>query len=197
MPRRSPLPPELKKAISDLSHAEKDKLLFRLLPKEPALVEKLNFELLDDGENEEERRSDLAKAIRAHLRAGVPHFYSPGYLLLDLRALSGDITRHVKTTKDKYGEVELTFLLLNEGIGPLRKQLAAATPGKARTLNDYVVKRTLKLFTLLEKLHPDYLIDFEDDMRKLGKNIGSIPSMMKTAIYSGLDVNYLLRAELP
>lgn len=194
--RRVALSPELKKAISDLPSREKDKLLFRLLPKENALVAKLEYELLEAGDNVAERRNDLAREITSALQRSAANFYSPGYILLDLRAWSGEITRHVKTTKDKYGEVKLNFLLLNEGIGNLTEQINANSAGRARTLNEYVVKRTLKLFSLMRDLHADHRLDFREEMKTLGKNIGSIDSMMREAIREGLDVNYLLKGEI-
>ena len=46
---RIKLSPDFKKAITALSHKEKDKLLFRLLPKEEMLVAQLEFQLLEDG----------------------------------------------------------------------------------------------------------------------------------------------------
>ena len=49
------------------------------------------------------------------------YYYSPGYLLLELRSISGRITQHVKTTKDKYGEVALNCLLLNQAFKSAKK----------------------------------------------------------------------------
>ncbi len=46
MPRQK-LPDELKAAISKMPDKEKDKLLFRLIAKEEALVNRLTFELLE------------------------------------------------------------------------------------------------------------------------------------------------------
>lgn len=197
MARRKTLSPEFKKVISQLSPKEKDKLLFRLLPKEPALVAKLEYDLLEGGDNVEVRRNELSEQMEMRLREATADFYSPGYLLLDLRSLSGDITRHVKVTKDKYGEIQMNFMLLNEGIGPVVDKINGFSKGRARTLNDYVVKRVLKLFALLHKQHPDIRLDFADEMKELGGYIGRIDSMMHTAIFNGMDVNYLLSGEVP
>ena len=41
---------KLKEAISNLPDSEKDKLLFKLLPKDQPLCEKLEFELLEQGQ---------------------------------------------------------------------------------------------------------------------------------------------------
>ncbi len=196
--RRVALDSEIKAAISDLTHKEKDKLLFRLLPKEPDLVRKLRFDLLEGGDTVEIRREELAEAIRGRIDSDVvPNFYSPGYLLLDLRAMSGGISRHVKTTKDKFGEVSLNFLMLNHSLPRLVDQINATPKHRSHTLNDYVVKRGLKLLKLMGKLHPDLHIEFRDDMKLLGETIGRLPGMMKTAIYAGLDVNWLLAGEVP
>lgn len=50
---------------------------------------------------------------------------------------------------------------------------------------------------LIKKMHEDYFIEFEDDLKELGSLIGQNPYLMKTAISNGLDVNWLLHAEIP
>ena len=193
---RIKLSQEFKDAISDLSHKEKDKLLFRLLAKEPALVEQLSFQLLEDGISVEDRRDELGEYIQTFLDRYQNYYYSPGLLLMEIRDLSGKISRHVKTTKDKYGEIQLNFLMLNTCLKLYHLRIDTARPHKARTLNEYVVKRAQKLMSLLKKLHEDQHMDFWDDMKSLGHHIGSIGSMMHTAIRLGFDVNFLIRAEI-
>ncbi len=183
---------ELKKAISGLSHKEKDKLLFRLIAKEPILAQQLVFKLLEDGASAEERREDLARFIEKELVDYQKYYYSPGYLLLELRSLSAKITNHVKTTKDKYGEIALNLLMLNKALGLFGPKICTVRPQKSRTLNTYVVKRAMKLCILLQKIHSDYTLDFQESMRELGEHIDNQPAMMKMAIHLGLDVNDLL-----
>ncbi|MCI5082520.1 MAG: hypothetical protein MRY78_12550 [Saprospiraceae bacterium] len=194
---RSKLSNELKEAIALLPSKEKDKLLFRLIPKDPILVEQLNFRLLEDDETVESKRRKLNNRITELLDDAQETFYSPGYLLLDLRSISGLITRHVKVTRDKYGEVELNFHMLNTTFQLMNQQLRAFTFPKKRTFAEYVAKRGLKLIKLLQKMHEDYQLDFQDDMRQLGQHIGNDHECMKMAIYIGLDVNWLIRAEIP
>ena len=188
---------EFKKSVSQMASAEKDKLLFRLLAKESALVEKLTFQLLENGNSTEERRDEVSEIILHNLERYQARFYSPGYLLLQIRSLSAEITRHVKTTKDKYGEVQLNLFMLNKTLELYNEKVISFEPNRSRTFNEYVVKRTLKIYTLLGKLHEDYLIDFKEDLQKLGKAIGSNDSMMRIAIYNMLDVNWLLKGILP
>jgi hypothetical protein len=195
--RRIKLSKELKDALSELPDQEKDKLIFRLLPANPDLAKKLAFELLEGGDTKGERRRELAEEIELVLKRSTANYYSPGYLLLDLRACSGAISRHVKTTKDKYGEIELNLLVLNAGLMPVREKIAAASPAKARTLSNHVVKRALKIYQLLSKQHPDIVLDFKSDLQELGANISAIDTFMRVAIREGLDVNWLLKGILP
>ena len=113
MPRVK-LTPELKKAISFLPDKEKDKLLFRLISLRPDLAEQLTFKLLEGGETTVERREDVRIYIERYLLSQVHIYYSPGYLLMEIRYLSGRINDHVKTTRDKYGEVDLNLFMLNK-----------------------------------------------------------------------------------
>lgn len=191
---RRKLSDELKEAITLLSAKEKDKLLFRLIAKDDALVRKLEFELLEEGSSLEDRREEIYSTIDKGFEKY--RYYSPGYLLLALRGLSGDINRHVKTTKDKYGEVQLNLLMLNKSLGLFGDKIRKASPYKSRTLNNYVVKRATKLVALLRKMHEDYLLDFQEDIEKLGAHIDEQPLMKRLAEELGLDIEMLKRGEV-
>lgn len=193
---RVKLTDDLKKAISGLSHKEKDKLLFRLIAKEPILAEQLVFKLLEEGISAEDRRADLAKEIEQYLIDYQKYYYSPGYLLLDLRSLSGKITLHIKTTKDKYGEVALNFLMLNKTLELFGKKIGQVRPNRSRTLNKYVVNRAIKLLGLLHKIHEDYRLDFSDSMIELGQHIQKIDAMKRMADEFDLDMELLLSGEI-
>lgn len=183
---------ELKKAISQLPDKEKDKLLFRLLPKNEDLVRKLEFDLLEGGDTTELRREELKEQMEKVWQKYPYHYYSPGYLMMTLRDMSGFITRHVKTTKDKVGEVELNLYMLVQAFDRNEDELLQANPYKMRKFNEYVIKRAQKVLTLLDKLHEDYRLEFQEDLDKLGRLIGNQPNTMKVAIQLGFDVNELL-----
>lgn len=193
---RIKLPDELKKAISLMPDKDKDKLLFRLIAKDPALAEQLVFKLLEGGESTEDRRSDMRQFIETHFEKYRPYFHSPGYLLLEMRYLSGRITEHVRTTRDKYGEVELTFLLLIRPLEMFGDRIRMASPRRSKTLNRYVVNRAIKLLRLLDKMHEDHHLDFRESMETLGKLIRQQPAMLDVADDLGLDVRWLERGEL-
>ncbi len=193
---RVKLTDDLKKAISGLSHKEKDKLLFRLIAKEPILAEQLIFKLLEDGASAEDRRADLAKEIEQFLTDYQKYYYSPGYLLLELRSISAKITQHVKTTKDKYGEIALNFLMVNKALEIFGNKIAKVRPHRSRTLNSYVVNRAIKLIGLVRKIHEDYRLDFSDDLIKLGTAIQSLDAMKRIAEEFELDMELLLSGEV-
>ena len=192
---RIKLSPELKAALSALPDREKDKLLFRLLAKEPPLVERLTYELLESGDTEMERREELAELILREAPKRIANYYSPGYLLLDLRAFSGAINRHVKTTRDKEGEIQLNLLMLNQLLPPLLHRIKAARRGKTVTLSKYVVQRARKLLRLIAKLHPDLHLEYTEGLRRLGDSIAAVPEMVHQAEAQGLDLATLQRGE--
>jgi len=193
---RVKLSDDLKKAISGLSHKEKDKLLFRLIAKEPILAEQLIFKLLEDGTSAEDRRMDLGREIEQFLTDYQKYYYSPGYLLLELRTLSAKITQHVKTTKDKYGEVYLNFLMLNKALETFGGKIGKVRPHRSRTLNSYVVNRAIKLLGLLKKIHEDYRLDFSDSMIELGERIQKLEAMKRIADNFELDLEVLSNGEI-
>lgn len=180
MPRIS-LSKEFKEALSDLPDREKDKLLFRLVAKDVALVARLEYELLEGAETKKERRQDIEQDITLLLERYDHYFYSPGYLLLELRSISGDINRHVKTTKDKYGEIALNLLMLNTAFERFGTRIAAFPAYKARTFNNYVVKRAIKLEKLLDNIHEDYQMDFHNDWEQLCRYMSQVSSTTEVA----------------
>jgi hypothetical protein len=190
MPRVK-LTPELKKAISLLPDKEKDKLLFRLISLKPDLAEQLNFKLLEGGETTLERREDVKSYIDRYLQSQVPIYYSPGYLLMEIRYLSGRINDHVKTTRDKYGEVELNLFLLNKTFELFGPKVVKATRRRAESFNKYVVKRAQKILKLIDKLHEDLRLDFWENMNELAENIEKQPTTLATAAELELNMDDL------
>ncbi len=186
---------EFKQALSCLPSKEKDKLILRLLRKDHALANRLYFELLDT-KSVDERREEMAERVIKRVRKITYDFYSPGYLMMDLRYLSGDITEHVKTTKDKYGEASLNLLMLNETLTSIGDKLMSFSYGKNYKFSIYIIARAFKILLLIKKLHEDYYIEFQDDMKKLGNLIGHNDILMPIAIRNGLNVNWFL-GEIP
>lgn len=184
---RVKLTSELKKAISALPSREKDKLLFRLVPKDEILVAQLEFRLLESGDTADLRREELRQTIERALQRAANNYYSPGYLLLDIRAISGQINRHVKVTKDKYGEIELNLFMLNRTLELLGGQLRFASPWHSRTLNEYMAKRVLKLLKLLEKIPEDYHADFRPGFQQLAEALSAQGNFTRVA--KGLHLN--------
>jgi hypothetical protein len=187
---------EFKEAISHLPSKEKDKLILRLLKKDLNLANRLYFELLDD-RSVNDRRSEMEEKIIVSVKESFNHFYSPGYLMMDLRDISGEITNHVRTTKDKYGEVSLNLLMLNEALIRHDQNILSSTHGKARKLCLYIIARAFKILVLISKLNDDLLIDFRDNLELLGQLISKNDFLMKTAIQNGFNVNWLVKVDIP
>lgn len=187
---------EFKEAISSLPATEKDKLILRLLRHDMVLTNRLYFELVDT-QTVDERRANIEKRVKERAVQMSEHFYSVGYLMMDMRYLSGEITDHVKTTKDKFGESSLNLLMLNEVLRHNNTNITMATLGKSYKMCLYVIARAFKILISIRSLHEDYHIDFESGLMKLGKLISDNHYLMKTAINNGFDVNWLLNADIP
>ena len=101
-------PKEFKDAIQNLPSAEKDKLIFRLLKHDLNLANRLLFELVST-ESVEDRRKKMQNEVTKEIKRTSDRFFTFGYILMDMRYLSGSITEHVRITKDKYGEICLNL----------------------------------------------------------------------------------------
>ncbi len=195
---RLKLSDKLKEAITEMPQSEKDKLLLRLIAKDEPLVKRLAFELLEGKQNQEERRRKIYKGIENYLETYNKdgYYYSPGYLLMELRTISGQITDHVKTTKDKYGEVQLNLLMLVKSLELFGDEINSVNPKRSMTFNNYVVKRTLKMLKMLNRMHDDLVLDFEDDLKQLGELISQQEAMMEVAKENNLNVEVLKEGKL-
>jgi hypothetical protein len=182
---------EFKEAISHLPSIEKDKLLYRLLKKDILLAKRLEFELLSDA-NVEDKRAEMQQHISEEVQRMTKGFYSTGYLNMDIRYLSGSITEYVKVTKDKFGEVSLNIQLLTEVLQQNREHILNASFGRASKLLVAIIARAFKILLLSDKLHEDLLFDLKEDSKQLGLLIGDNDYLMRTAIFHGFDVNWLI-----
>lgn len=188
---------EFKKAISHLPTEEKDKLILRLLKKDYKLANRLMFELVSD-QSVEERRAEVEERILKKATETAESFYSVGYLNMDVRYLSGEIAEHVYNTKDKFGEVYLNLIMINSVLHANKENLANAKyNSSAKKFYTAVIARAFKILTLISKLHKDLWMDLEEELHQFGQLIGNNHPLMKTAIYNGLDVNWLLQFDIP
>lgn len=187
---------EFKKAISELPSKEKDKLILRLLKKDLGLANRLYFELTDQ-RTVDDRRNELEEKIKKKIANATSSFWTVGYLMMDMRDISGLITEHVKITKDKFGEASLNLLMLNETLAQNSHRITEASRGKAHKICTYIVARAFKIMILIQKLHEDYFMDFQEDLHTLGIHFNENQYIMEAAIYNGLDVNWLISGEIP
>lgn len=188
--------PEFKKALQQLPDAEKDKLILRLLKLNMDLANKLYFELVDT-ETAEDKREKLHQIIIKRIEIETKEYYSPGYLLMGARDLSGAITNHVTVTKDKWGEISLNCLMLLELLKHNNERIDAATTSKSYTLCIYIVNRIFKILMLMQKKHEDLHIDFQRDIESIGNLVKSNKNLMKMAVANGLEVNWLIEFNIP
>ncbi len=187
---------EFKEAISNLPSSEKDKLLFRLLKKDLNLVNRLYFELVGN-KSIESRRQEMETHVIQEINKISNGYYSPGYLHMDMRYLSGEISEHVRITRDHFGEVSLNLLMLNGILQSNSRKIAAESYSKAYKCCLYIISRSFKILVLIKKLHEDYFVEIKNDLQNLGNLIAENDFLMKLAIQNGLDINWLIAADIP
>lgn len=164
------LPGPLKKAILQMPDHEKDKLLLRLITKDAVLVDRLHFELIEDAATLPERREAIRERI---VKVAQMNQYSPGWIMMDMRSLSGDITHHVKITKDRYGEIDLNVFMLNAFLANHAEQLRTYS-SRSDKCALYVAKKTQTVLRLLGKLDEDYYVDFVQEVNTLLKSVHTL-----------------------
>ena len=147
---------------------EKDTLLLRLVAKDALLVRKLQHQLLEDEVDREVQRDALAKQVQDHFASdGFAEWsYTPGLIMMEMRNVSGAITRHVKVTKDKYGEVQLLLLMINLPFRHQRKTLEKKMR-RADKFAAYTCKKAQIALKKLNSLNEDYYIEFEREANEM------------------------------
>jgi len=182
---------ELKRAIVDMPEKEKDKLLLRLVAKDLHLLNQLSFKLLA-GEGATQERKDEVKNYVYRRAAYYPtHYYSPGYLMMEMRDCSGMINEYRSITKDKIGEIELQLDMLTSFLQPNMEKLLKAPSHKKVKFLPYVVKRAGKIIGMLEKLHEDYYLEFAKELKLLGELIERLDPELKIARTHQIDLQLL------
>jgi len=168
------LPDQLKKAIVQMPVKEKDKLLLRLITKDKTLADRLHFELIEDSSTIPERREDIMATI---VRTSKFNQNTPGWILMDMRNLSGDIAYHVKVTKDKIGGLELTLFLLNTFLEKYPDVLKTYS-SRADTCALYIAKKAQTVLNNYNKLDEDYQVDYIKDINRMLSLVYSLCSKM-------------------
>ena len=157
------LPDSLKKAIANMSVKEKEKLLLRLVSKDSLLVERLHYELVEEGTTLLERREEVRSKIE---RMSTYRQDTPGWLMMDLRSLSGDITHHVKITKDKIAALELNLLMIKSYMQN-HEDLLRTYSSRSDTCALYLAKKAQTILNALDKLNEDYRYDYIEDINTM------------------------------
>jgi hypothetical protein len=161
-----PIDEQLKKAIIQMPAKEKDKLLLRLISKDRLLTDKLYFELIEESDTMLERRAILHDRIRktANIKES-----SAGWIMMNMRSLSGEIAYHVKITKDKYGEAELNLLLLNSFFDLNKSGLLERPTYRNEKCAKYMAKKGMSVLKQVTKLPEDFHVDFITEVEKMLK----------------------------
>lgn len=159
---------ELEKEILGLPVKEKDKLLLRLISKKQLLVDQLTYKLLEDEAFDlKERRTAVAAKVETISKSP---FTNNQDLFYAIKSLNAEIAYHKKVTSDKYGEVELTLLML---VSFFRKQPKLLLQNQFSRYNEkmalYLVKKVVTVLTNIGKLHEDYRIEFNNDLEELSE----------------------------
>lgn len=169
MPSKA-LSPELKLAILEMPQKEKDKILLRLIAKDDLLVEQLEHKLLENEEDVIYRRELLKSTIVSSMSAlAAQNRFNDRTHSRIIRNLSSKITRLLKVTKDKPGEIELYIILILHYLIENGHRLASQDAWNCIRTSKVISDKIFKVFGLLEKIHEDYKIEYRDNLEEISK----------------------------
>jgi hypothetical protein len=153
---------KLARAILNMPQSEKDKLLLRLLRKEPMLLEKMRNDFFSSQADIEGARAALKHEIETRFsdERYASYHHSPGLTMMEMRDFAGAITRHAKTTRDQVGEVELLLTLIDAPLRYLQPMLMA-DKSRADSFAKYCCRKMQVALEKLEKLKPPQQAEFQ------------------------------------
>lgn len=181
---------EFKEAISNFTSQEKDKLIIRLLKKDRILSHRLYFELIDP-ETADDKRIQLETIIKEEVAAVAKKYGRTKYFLPGIRRISAKITEHVKITTDKFGEVSLALLLVNETFKNQPKL------GDHYKLHIYLLNKIFRSLVLTKKLDPDYFLDLREIFETVQKQITDNKVLEELSLHNGLFLSWLEPYHIP
>lgn len=186
---------EFKTALSAFSNIEKDRLIFRLLKKDPLLSKKLYFELIDP-ETTDDKRNVMEEHVQERVAMVSKYIGNPKYFLTIIRKISAEITEHVKITTDKFGEVSLNLLLI-DSILKHNDDLSRQRFDNVYKLYLYLINKTVRSLLLIKKLDEDYWMEFDEQLESLKKKIMQNHYLSKLFVNNEIDINWLRSENIP
>ena len=181
---------EFKEALSNFTAKEKDKLIIRLLKKDRILSHRLYFELIDE-ETQDDKRNQMETLIKNEVQIAAKKHGRTKYFLSNIRRTSAKITEHVKITTDKFGEVSLNLLLIEQTI--------QFTPkfGDFYKLQIYLLNKLFRSFILTKKLDSDYFLELREDFEKVLHQIKENKNLERLAIQNKMNFDWFDPEHIP
>ncbi|MBW3523055.1 MULTISPECIES: deoxyuridine 5'-triphosphate nucleotidohydrolase [unclassified Chryseobacterium] len=186
---------EFKIALSQLSPIEKDRLIFRLLRKDDILSKKLYFELIEE-ETVDQKRDAMEELIKEKVEYASKYISNQKYFIVLIRKISAQITEHVKVTTDKFGDISLNLLLINE-ILESNEKLSRQRFNDVYKLYLYIINKIVKALALTKKLDEDYWMEIDEYLSVSYDKITANIYLEKLFINNGIDLNWLKTDKIP
>lgn len=186
---------EFKAALSQLSTVEKDRLIFRLLRKDEILSKKFYFELIDE-ETVDQKRDAMEDLIKEKVEYASKYISNQKYFIVLIRKISSQITEHVKVTSDKFGDISLNLLLINE-ILESNEKLSRQRFNDVYKLYLYIINKIVKALTLTKKLDEDYWMEIDEYLSVSHERVTGNIYLEKLFINNGIDFNWFNTDRIP
>jgi hypothetical protein len=186
---------ELKRALTELTDREKDKLVIRLLRKDKILHQKLQFELLGATTVADERKRVAEEILdRLNRKRASSNFNT---WMREIRALSSAITLHLKVTSDKIGEVSLSITLVTQLLEHNRKAIQLLSVNNEVKLAKYVTGKLFKIAVLISNLHEDLRNEFNAELTELHEVLLEFNYLLNHMKVANCDIDWFDQCYFP
>lgn len=187
---------EFKVAIQQLDLTQKDKLILRLLRRDPILTQQLYFEWVDT----ETKDQKLEKALET-LKSAIAFrsFTNTQCKLITrtFREFSKEINLHAKIYKNKWAEVRLNTCLIHDMLTHHRYALQQMDHWEHFNLFLYIIQKCYRLLMQIDGIDSDYYLEIRNEMEHIGHLFKSIPGLHEMCIHTQFDPEWCIEGEWP
>jgi len=187
---------DFKLAIHAMSTIQKDKLILRLLRKDPILTRQLHFELVDT-ESADEKLEKAMVELQTQMKANQYNINDSKQLIRFLRYLSRDINLHAKVYKSKWAEVRLNCSLLLEMLIVHRQKLISMDHWEDFNLFLYIIQKLYRLLMQIDSIDPDYYVEIRDDMEQIGQSLQEIGGLQWMCAHTQFNPKWCIEGSWP
>lgn len=187
---------DFKTALQLLAPTQKDKLILRLLRRDPILSQQLYFEWVDT-ETKDQKLEKALESLKSAIRNGSFTHNQSKLITRTFRGFSKEINLHAKIYKNKWAEVRLNTCLIHNMLSQHHNEMMQMDSWEHFSLFLYIIQKCYRLLMQIDGVDRDYYLEIQNEMEGIGHFLKSIPGLQDMCAHTRFDPNWCIEGEWP